>query len=99
MKVIVIYELAGVDTRLHHRLAITLPSKWLDQSVDKVRDAFVGAYNKKFPDNALDPSELALSVKDSSPFARRLAASAATHGPAPVPVVATGRLVDAVLAC
>lgn len=99
MKIFVIYDAPAVPAALHHKLAITLPAKWLDQSVDKVRDAFVGAYNKKFPDNALDPSELALSVKDSSPFARRLAASAATHGPAPVPVVATGRLVDAVLAC
>ena len=41
MKVIVIYDLPDVPSSLHHKLAITLPSKWLELSVDKVRDAFV----------------------------------------------------------
>ena len=71
MKIFVIYDAPDAPTSLHHKLAITLPAKWLDQSVDKVRDAFLGAYNKKFPDNALVASELVLSVKDPSPFARR----------------------------
>ena len=74
MKVFVIYDAPEVTESLHHKLAITLPAKWLDQSVEKVRDAFVGAYNKKFPDNALVASELVLSVKETSPFAQRSAA-------------------------
>ena len=73
MKVVVIYDPPNVPLALHHKLAITLPAKWLDLSVDKVRDAFVGAYNKKFPDNALESSELVLLVKDPSPFTRRRA--------------------------
>jgi hypothetical protein len=71
MKVFVIYDAPEVPESLHHKLAITLPAKWLDQSVEKVRDAFLGAYNKKFPDNTLVASELVLSVKETSPFARR----------------------------
>jgi hypothetical protein len=70
MKVFVIYDAPDAPPSLHHKLAITLPAKWLGQSVDKVRDAFLGAYNKKFPDNVLVASELVLSVKDPSPFAR-----------------------------
>lgn len=70
MKVFVIYDAPEVPESLHHKLAITLPAKWLDQSVEKVRDAFLGAYNKKFPDNTLVASELVLSVKETSPFAR-----------------------------
>ena len=68
MKVFVIYDPPDVPASLHHKLAITLPAKWLEQTVDKVKDAFIGAYNKKFPDNALVGAELTLSVKDPSPF-------------------------------
>mmetsp|Transcript_39235 Transcript_39235/g.65115 ORF Transcript_39235/g.65115 Transcript_39235/m.65115 type:complete len:303 (+) Transcript_39235:34-942(+) len=68
MKVFLIYDLAEVPGGLHHKLAITLPSKWMSQSVDKVKDAFVGAYNKKFPDTPLDASSFVLQVKDNSPF-------------------------------
>lgn len=71
MKVFVIYDVESAPKELHHRLAITLPSKWLDQSVDKVKEAFINAYNKKFPDNPLDDEELILSVKDKSPYAMR----------------------------
>ena len=71
MKVFVVFDATDAPPSLHHKLAITLPAKWLDLSVDKVRDAFLGAYNKKFPDNVLVASELVLSVKDPSPFARR----------------------------
>ena len=56
---------------LHHKLAITLPAKWLDQSADKVKEAFVNAYNKKFPDSKLDDEEFVLSVKDASPFTNK----------------------------
>ena len=44
MKVFVVYSVG--DESLHHKLAITLPSKWLDQSVDKVKDAFIGELHK-----------------------------------------------------
>eukprot|EP00966_Prymnesium_polylepis_P331874 7387435-Prymnesium_polylepis.1 len=71
MKIFVIYDHEGAPEHLHHKLAITLPSKWLEQSCDKVKEAFVNAYNKKFPDNQLDDEELVLSVKDSSPFTSR----------------------------
>lgn len=68
MKIFLIYdEGPGPD----HKLAITLPSKWLDQSADKVKECFVERYNKKFPDNELDDEELVLSVKDDSPFTNR----------------------------
>ena len=53
-QVFVIYDVSSVPVNLHHKLAITLPSKWLEQSVDKLKEAFVNAYNKKFPDNPLD---------------------------------------------
>lgn len=55
----------------HHKLAITLPTKWLDQSADKVKELFVERYNKKFPDTPLDDEELVLAVKDDSPFTNR----------------------------
>ena len=71
MKVFVIYDHDGAPEHLHHKLAITLPSKWLEQSCEKVKEAFVNAYNKKFPDNQLDDEELVLSVKDNSPFTSR----------------------------
>ena len=71
MKVFVIYDAPDAPPSLHHKLAITLPAKWLDQSVEKVLVAFLGAYNKKFPDSVLVASELVLSVKEPSPFARR----------------------------
>jgi len=67
MKVFLVYDVPAA-TSLHHKLAITLPSKWLDQSVDKVKVAFVNAYNKKFPDTPLVADELVLEVKDTSPF-------------------------------
>lgn len=69
MKVYLIYDEGPVE--LHHKLAITLPSKWLDQSADKVKELFVERYNKKFPDNELDDEELVLAVKDDSPFTNR----------------------------
>ena len=71
MKVFVIYDAPDAPPSLHHKLAITLPAKWLDQSVEKVLVAFLGAYNKKFPDNVLVASDLVMSVKEPSPFARR----------------------------
>ncbi|MBO8905142.1 hypothetical protein INO84_14425, partial [Staphylococcus aureus] len=64
MKVFLIYDHAS-DPALHHKLAITLPTKWLEQSCDKVKETFVNAYNKKFPDNQLDDEDFVLSVKDS----------------------------------
>lgn len=67
----VTYDDPNVSSTLHHKLAITLPSKWLDQSVDKVKESFVNAYNKKFPDNQLNDEEFVLSVKDNSPFTNR----------------------------
>jgi hypothetical protein len=69
MKVYLIYDEGPVD--LHHKLAITLPAKWLDQSADKVKECFVERYNKKFPDSPLDDEELVLCVKDESPFTNR----------------------------
>lgn len=71
MKVFIIYDGEGVAPELHHKLAITLPGKWLALSVDKVKEAFVGAYNKKYPDNKLDEDEFVLSVKETSPFVNR----------------------------
>jgi len=68
MKVFLIYDQGpGPD----HKLAITLPSKWLDLSADKVKELFVERYNKKFAENELDDEELVLSVKDDSPFTNR----------------------------
>ena len=64
----VIYEEEGQP---YHKLAITLPNKWLEQSADKVKECFVERYNKKFPDTPLDDEELVLSVKDESPFTAR----------------------------
>ncbi len=55
----------------HHKLAITLPAKWLEQSSDKVKELFVEKYNGKFADNQLDDEELVLAVKDESPFTNR----------------------------
>lgn len=71
MKVLVLYEPAGVAVELHHKLSISLPAKWLDQSVDKVKELFIGAYNKKFAASPLEQSALVLEVKDSSPFTHR----------------------------
>lgn len=69
MKVYLVY--AEGPAERHHKLAITLPSKWLDQSADKVKELFVERYNKKFPDFELDDEELVLAVKDDSPFTNR----------------------------
>ena len=71
MKVFIIYDAEGVSAELHHKLAITLPGKWLELSVDKVKESFVGAYNKKFPSSPLDEEDYVLSVKDTSPFTHR----------------------------
>eukprot|EP00962_Isochrysis_galbana_P018673 scaffold5382_cov114-Isochrysis_galbana.AAC.17 len=68
MKVFLIYDEASAPQSAHHKLAITLPATWLEQSVDKVKDAFVGAYNKKFPDAPLDGAGMVLQIKDDSPF-------------------------------
>ena len=56
MKIIVLYD-ACASAELHHKLAITLPSKWLEQSADKVKELFVERYNKKFPESPLDDEE------------------------------------------
>ena len=64
MKVYLIYD-EGPPS-LHHKLAITLPSKWLDQSADKVKELFVDKYNKKFPETPLDDEELVLAVKEET---------------------------------
>ena len=69
MKIYLIYDEG--PSELHHKLAITLPSKWLEQSADKVKELFVERYNKKFPDNQLDDEDLVLAVKDESPFTNR----------------------------
>ena len=69
MKVFLIYDEGPSD--YHHKLAITLPSKWLEQSADKVKELFVERYNKKFPQNELDDEEMVLAVKDDSPFTSR----------------------------
>jgi len=69
MKIYLIYDEG--PSELHHKLAITLPSKWLEQSADKVKELFVERYNKKFPESPLDDEELVLAVKDDSPFTNR----------------------------
>ena len=70
MKVYLIYDEGPAE--FHHKLAITLPSKWLEQSSDKVKELFVERYNKKFGEtNELDDEELVLCVKDESPFTNR----------------------------
>ena len=69
MKVFLIYDIG--PAALHHKLAITLPSKWLDQSSDKVKECFVERYNKKFPESPLDDEELVLCIKDESPFTNK----------------------------
>jgi hypothetical protein len=68
MKVFLIYDQGPGP---NHKLAITLPSKWLDQSSDKLKELFVEKYNAKFPDSPLDDEELVLSIKDESPFTNR----------------------------
>mmetsp|Transcript_21316 Transcript_21316/g.68107 ORF Transcript_21316/g.68107 Transcript_21316/m.68107 type:complete len:312 (-) Transcript_21316:210-1145(-) len=68
MKIFVIYDHASAPASAHHKLAITLPAKWLELSVDKVKAAFVAAYNKKFADAPLDGDSFALQVRDDSPF-------------------------------
>ena len=70
MKIYLIYD-DNENVELHHKLAITLPSKWLEQSADKVKELFCERYNKKFPENELDDEELVLCVKDDSPFTNR----------------------------
>ena len=35
MKIFVIYDHASAPASAHHKLAITLPAKWLELSVDK----------------------------------------------------------------
>ena len=67
MKIFLVYD----EAEPHHKLAITLPSKWLELSSDKVKECFVERYNKKFPDTTLDDEELVLSVPDDSPFTSR----------------------------
>ena len=67
MKIFLVYD----EAEPHHKLAITLPSKWLELSSDKVKECFVERYNKKFPDTPLDDEELVLSVPDDSPFTSR----------------------------
>ena len=69
MKIYLIYDEG--PSHLHHKLAITLPSKWLELSADKVKECFVERYNKKFPDDQLDDEELVLAIKDDSPFTNR----------------------------
>lgn len=71
MKVFLIYDDESAAPSLHHKLAITLPAKWLEQSCDKVKETFVSAYNKKFPQNQLDDEDFVLSIKDKSPFTNR----------------------------
>ena len=68
MKIFLVYDDASAPAHLHHKLAITIPSKWMELSVDKVRDAFVGAYNKKFADAPLQAEAMVLQVPDTSPF-------------------------------
>ncbi len=63
MKVFVIYDEASAPASAHHKLAITLPAKWLELSVDKVKDAFVTAYNQKFPDSPLDGAAMVLQAR------------------------------------
>ena len=60
MKIFLIYDEGPSES--HHKLAITLPAKWLEQSADKVKELFVERYNKKFPDNLLDDEELEMIV-------------------------------------
>ena len=69
MKIYLIYDIG--PSALHHKLAITLPSKWLEQSSDKVKECFVERYNKKFPESPLDDEELVLCIKDESPFTNK----------------------------
>ncbi len=68
MKIFLIYDAAEVPPALHNKFALTLPSKWLGQSVDKLLEAFVGNYNKKFAASPLDDEDMVLQVKDESPF-------------------------------
>jgi hypothetical protein len=69
MKIYLVYDEG--PAQFHHKLAITLPTKWLQQSSDKVKELFVERYNKKFPENELDDEELVLAVPDNSPFTNR----------------------------
>ena len=64
MKVYLIYDVGPIER--HHKLAITLPSKWLEQSSDKVKECFVERYNKKFPDTPLDDEELAEICRETA---------------------------------
>ena len=68
-QIYLIYDLG--PPALHHKLAITLPAKWLEQSSDKVKECFVERYNKKFPEYPLDDEELVLCIKDESPFTNK----------------------------
>lgn len=70
MKVFLVYNECA-SAVFHHKLAITLPAKWLELSADKVKDLFVERYNKKFSENELDDEELILAVRDESPFTNR----------------------------
>lgn len=63
MKVYIIYDLADAPSAQHHRIALTLPSKWLAQSTDKLLEAFVNNYNKKFPDMLLDDARPATRAR------------------------------------
>merc|ERR1711871_2422 len=72
MKVVVHFDANSGDDNSdhHHKLSITLPAKWLDEPVDKLKVAFIGAYNKKKTENVLEPTDWKLGIQDKSPFAR-----------------------------
>ena len=70
MKITVKYDEHSSEEK-HYKIAITLPSKWLGQTSDKVKELFVERYNKKYPDNELDDEDMVLAVKDNSPFTNK----------------------------
>jgi len=48
------------DAELHTSLKFSIPKKWLAQPTDKIRNFFVGEYNKKHPESALDKDQMHL---------------------------------------
>jgi len=51
------------DESVHTSLKFTLPKKWTSGPSDKVRDFFVGEYNKKFPQNIMAKEDVHLQAK------------------------------------
>lgn len=56
-----VYIHLELDEFPHHTSKIQIPKSWSEKSVKDVIGLFLGAYNKKFPDNAVDVDDVHLN--------------------------------------